>query len=70
MKGYIIGALLGINICLVWFLGCFTTSTEARIRHLEDNRIMMDAQLIICADKVEDLVDEFMKEYAKAFGGG
>ena len=70
MKSYIIGALLGINIALIWFLGIHLTSTEARVRRLDDSRIIMDAQMLICADKVEGLVEDYMKEYREAFGGG
>ena len=69
MKPYIIGALFAINVCLLWMFGIHMTSTEARVRHLEDHRIMIDAQMLICADKVEGLVDEYMEEYHEAFGG-
>ena len=70
MKEYLIGTLLGINIMLIWFLGIHLTQTEARVRHLEDHRIMMDAQMLICADKVEGLVEEFMEEHLHSHGGG
>ena len=35
MKSYIIGALIGINMCMIWFLAIHLTSTEARVRSLE-----------------------------------
>ena len=70
MKSYLIGAMLGINLILIWLTGIHLTDTEARVRHLEDHRIMMDAQMLICADKVEGLVEEFMEGHLHSHGGG
>ena len=35
MKSYLIGALIGINVTLIWFMGIHLTQTEAMVRSLE-----------------------------------
>ena len=68
MKEYLIGALLGINVMLIWFLGIHLTSTEARVRHLSDQQIIVQAELMICADRVRDAVNDVLEEDRRLHG--
>ena len=42
MKNYLIGALIGINVMLIWFLGIHLTQTETRVRSLEFEQVSME----------------------------
>lgn len=65
---YIIGALLGANVMLCWFLGIHLTQTEVRVRHLADTQIIMQAELMICADKVKTAAKELLDEHESIHG--
>ncbi len=68
MKSYLIGALLGINVTIIWFLGIHLTSTEARVRHLSDTQIIIQAEMMICAEKVRDTVNDVLEEDRRLHG--
>ena len=59
---WVCGSLIGINVCLLWFLGIHMTTTEARVRHLELSRATVRAELLICADRVRGAVNDVLEE--------
>ena len=68
MKSYIIGALLGINVCLIWFLGIHLTQTEVRVRHIEREFGTLQGQLVICVNEVRDSAGGLEGKYDEIFG--
>ena len=60
---YFIGALLGVCIVIIWFLGIHLTSTEARLRSLEFHQIGMESSLQIGVDRIVGAADRHTMEH-------
>jgi hypothetical protein len=69
VKSYIIGALLGINLVLLWTFGILMTDHEIRIRHINETQMVIQAEMTICAEKVRTSIKELTYEHTSAHGG-
>ena len=65
---YFIGALLGINICLIWFTGMWMTETESRIRVLEYHQAGMEDSQAHTLARVEHATKDMVIEVKRVMG--
>ena len=60
---YFIGALLGVNLTLIWLFGAYVGITEARVRSLEFHQVGMEAALQVGVNQLVGAADSHTMEH-------